>query len=644
MKYRSYLLFWVVLTMPLAVPKATGQTTAPDDLERSVTMMTKIGACWSPSFSPDGKRIAFVSDLNGVPQIWTVPTEGGWPNLVTALDDPVGGVTWSPDGAWLAFSLAPGGGMNRQVYIVRPDGTGLRRLTDGGKENNALGDWTYDGRALTMASNRRTAEAMDAYLVDPTVGKLQLISRNEGVGAFTDISRDHRHALLWRMLSRSDNNLFLVDLADGKETLVTPHQGPGSFDGVISPDGRSLYLSSNKDRDLLAFAEVKLGAHDQPGPIELVAVRDDAELDGFKINDQGSMAALIWNVAGRSKLSFLDLTTLKLAPGPELPAEIVGDLKFSKDGRLLAMLASGAAAPVDIWVLDLRTEHFHQVTHSPHAGVDLTSLVRPELEKFPAHDGLELSGWLYRPRGATGPGPIVLSFHGGPEAQEQPFFNSQYQALLSQGIGVFAPNVRGSAGFGKKFVNLDNGPLRVNAVRDIKSCVEYLVKAGVADPKRVGIMGGSYGGYMTVAGLTEYPELFAAGADYFGVVNFETFFAHTEPWMAAISTVEYGDPKTQAELLRQLSPIHKIDQVRAATIVLHGANDTNVPVVEAEQVVASLKKRGVPVEYILFPDEGHGFQKTANRIRADVAMVRWFAKYVGDNSTSHEPTQKGNSR
>jgi dipeptidyl aminopeptidase/acylaminoacyl peptidase len=191
-----------------------------------------------------------------------------------------------------------------------------------------------------------------------------------------------------------------------------------------------------------------------------------------------------------------------------------------------------------------------------------------------------------------------------------------------------APNVRGSAGFGKKFLELDNGELRVHAVEDIRACVDYLVAQGIADKKKIGIMGGSYGGYMTMAGLSEYPDQFAAGADLFGIFNFETFFKHSEPWMGAISKIEYGDPETQAELLRRLSPIHKADRIKAPTLVLHGANDTNVPVVEAEQVVATLKKRGVPVEYILFPDEGHGFRKIANRVRANVAVVRWFVKYL----------------
>jgi dipeptidyl aminopeptidase/acylaminoacyl peptidase len=260
--------------------------------------------------------------------------------------------------------------------------------------------------------------------------------------------------------------------------------------------------------------------------------------------------------------------------------------------------------------------------------VNLDSLVHPRLVRYKGEDGLPLSGWLWLPKQWNAPGPVVLSFHGGPEGEERPSFRSDYQALLMEGIAVFAPNVRGSSGFGKRFVNLDNGELRVNAVKDIKASTGYLVDDEIADRERLGIMGGSYGGYMTMAGLTEYPDLFKAGADLFGVVNFETFFANTEPWMAAISTIEYGDPTTQADMLRSLSPIYRVDRVKAATIVLHGANDTNVPVVEAEQVVNNLKQRGVPVEYVLFPDEGHGWRKVSNRIRSTVEITNWFVKYL----------------
>lgn len=607
----------------------SGDQSIQDGLETAVARMAKIGSCFSPSFSADAERIAFTSDLNGIPQVWIVATQGGWPELVTSLDDQIGSVSWSPDGAWLAFALAPGGGMNRQVYLIRPDGTGLKRLTDGGKENNWLGHWTHDGRALSIASNRRSAGAMDAYLVDVLSGELRLVAENNGIGSLTDISRDGRQGILYRMLNRSDSDLFLLNLETGREVLLTPHEGSGFFEvGYFSPDGQTVYLISNKDRELTAFAKVQISEDGQPGPVEVIAERDNAELESFRISEDGSTAALIWNVAGRSQLTFLDLATLATTDGPELPAEIVYGIDWSQDGRLLALNVSGSTSPWDIWVLDRESSRMWQVTHSPHAGVDPGSLVQPELVHFPAHDGLQLSGWLYQPPEFTKPGSIVLSFHGGPEGQERPYFDSTFQALLAQNIAVFAPNVRGSSGFGKTFVNLDNGALRVNAIKDIKACVDYVVQASIAEPGRIGIMGGSYGGYMTMAGLTEYPDIFAAGANLFGIVNFETFFSHTEPWMAAVSKIEYGDPDTETEMLRNLSPIHKIDRVKAPTIVLHGANDTNVPVVEAEQVVDSLKRRGVPVEYVFFPDEGHGFTKTPNRIRSTVAIVRWFVKHL----------------
>ena len=599
-----------------------------DDLTASVTRMARIGRCGSPTFSPDEKTLAFVCDMSGVPEVWTAPTEGGWPNLVTTLEDPVNSVEWSPSSKWLAISVAPGGGMNTQIYLVRPDGTELKRYTRGGKDNNWLAPWTHDGSALMMSSNVRDGAAMDSYLLSVPDGKMKLVAQNPGIGSLEDVSRDNRLALVSRMKSRGSNDVYLVDTVGSKEVNLTPHEGPGEFAGRFSNDSRTVYLASNKDRDLIAFAKEQLGPNHEAGAIQVIAARDDAELDDFEINDQGTQAVLIWNAAGRSELSFVDLRTLAMSPGPTLPTELAFSPKFSRDGKQLALVLNGAAAPSDVWVLDLASKQFRQVTHSPHAGVILESLVRPTLVHYTAHDGLALSGWLWLPKQWNPPGPVVLSFHGGPEGEELPSFRSDYQALLMEGIAVLAPNVRGSSGFGKRFVNLDNGELRVNAAKDIKSSADYLITNKIGDPRRLGIMGGSYGGYMTMAGLTEYPDLFKAGADLFGVVNFETFFANTEPWMAAISTVEYGDPKTQADMLRRLSPIHKVDQVKAATIVLHGANDTNVPVVEAEQVVNNLKQRGVPVEYVLFPDEGHGWRKVSNRIRSTVEITRWFVKYL----------------
>lgn len=616
--------------------KAQGQPPEKQNKEvaAAVARMARVGSANSPSFSPDGKWVSFISNMSGSPQVWIAPAEGGYPRMVTNGDDPVVGAEWSPASDWIAVDIAPGGGLNTQVYVVKPDGTGMRLLTKGGEDNNGLDVWTEDGKQIAIDSSRDDPASRDSFMVDLATGKVRLVAKNPGVGSIDGISHDGKRALLSRLRNRGDNNLYLLDLASGKDTLITKHEGIALFFGEIAPDGSAAYVGTNKDRDLMAFGRIKLAADGTPGPIEILAERADWELEGIRINKQGTLAALIWNVKGKSELSFYDLAQNKQMPGPRLPGEIAGGGAFSKDGSKLALVIAGAAQPTDIWIMDVKSKQFRQLTFSPHAGVDLAALVRPELVTFKSFDGLELSGWLYKPKSQSAPGPYVVSFHGGPEGQERAPFRSDYQALLGQGIGVFAPNVRGSSGFGKKFVNLDNGELRFNGIKDIKACVDYLVDNHIADAKKIGVMGGSYGGYMTMAAITEYPDLFAAGVDLFGIVNFMTFFEHTQPWMAAISTIEYGDPKTQKEMLDRLSPIYKLDRIKAATMVQHGANDTNVPVIEAEQIVKTLKERGVPVEYILFPDEGHGWRKIPNRIRSAVEMMRFFREHLGGSPQS----------
>ncbi|HEX6098873.1 MAG TPA: S9 family peptidase [Thermoanaerobaculia bacterium] len=598
-----------------------------DDLDRKVTMLGKMVFAGSPSFSPDGKRVAFITSISGSPQVWTVAATGGWPDQVTAFDDPVSNVKWSPDGEWLAVQVAPGGGLSEQIYLMRPDGAGSRMITEGGKTNNTLGAWTPDSKSLVIASNRRTPDAMDIWILDVASGARRMVAQNTGIGGVAEVSADGKYALLWRLVSRGDEDFYRVALDGSGEVHLTPHKPPATFaTGEFGATSDVVYLSGNPDRDREAFGRVVITGG-KAGPFEVLSERNDAELAGFILNDAVTTAVLNWNVAGRSELRILDLATKEQGILPLPPdADIAFLQEFARDGKRFATVFSGSKAPLDIWVIDIEANTRRQLTRSPHPGVDLAELVRPELVQYKAHDGLELSGWLYRPQNAKAPYPTVLSFHGGPEGQERPSLSSTYQALLANGIAVFAPNVRGSAGFGKKFVNLDNGKLRANAVRDIKSTADHLVAQNIAAPKRLGIMGGSYGGYMVMAGVTEWPDLFAAGANLFGVVNFETFFKHTEGWMAAISTKEYGDPATEADMLRALSPIHKVDRVKTPLIVLHGANDTNVPVVEAEQVVESLKRRNVPVEYVLFPDEGHGWRKTPNRVRSVVAITKFFGE------------------
>jgi dipeptidyl aminopeptidase/acylaminoacyl peptidase len=613
-----------MLGLLCACPPVQAATTDTDALSARVEAMARIGSASAPQYSPDGSQIAFITNLSGLPQLWLLPAEGGYPRQVTGHEDPVGGARWSPDGR-LAYAVSPGGGYNARLHLVDVDGTGSTLIAGDGSANVFAGDFADDGR-YHFRSNARSADSTDAWLFDPATGEGGIAVEVDGLGGIADL-RDGT-ALVWRLVTRGNNNLYLRDLASGEELLLTPHTGPAQVSGRFGAQADTIYLAHNLDRDDSVFARIGIGADGTPSAPETLAERAGSELDEFVLSRDRRQALLLWNVAGRSELEHINLDNGTRRPLPPAPAELVGRADFAPDGGSLVLALAGSTTPSDLWRLDLVTGDYERLTWSPHPGVDLARMVRPELHSFSGHDELPLTGWLYLPPGFESPGPVVLSFHGGPEGQERPAFRADYQALLAAGIAVFAPNIRGSSGFGKAFMQMDNHAGRRDANRDIKAAADFLVGAGIGQPGRLGIMGGSYGGYVVMVAMTDYPETFAAGANLFGIVNFETFFAHSTPWMGAISTGEYGDPTTQAELLRELSPIHKLDQVRSPLLVMHGANDTNVPVVEAEQVVERLRARGVEVEYVLFPDEGHGWRKQANRVRSTVELVRFFARHL----------------
>jgi dipeptidyl aminopeptidase/acylaminoacyl peptidase len=614
------------VSLPLALLLATAPALAADTpadaaLEARITAMGKVTSAGSAQYSPDGKQIAYISNVSGSPQAWVMPAAGGTPKQITTGSDPVSGLRWSPDGK-LAYAVSPGGGYNAQLFLTTADGTQVKRINQG-ESNTFPGDFTPDGR-YHFRSNARSAASTDTWMYDPATGTAKIAIEMEGLGGIDDVLGNR--AVVNRLVTRGNNNLWLEDLTTGRSMLLTPHLGAAQSTGVFGKDTNTLYLAHDIERDRSALARIDIAADGKTYQRTELAARDDAELDDFILNDARTQALLSWNVAGRNELELVDLATGERHPLPDAPAELVVSMDYSPDGKRVALALTGSAAPSEVWQLDLANEQYTRLTFSPAEGVDLAALVKPELRTFKAHDGLELSGWLYLPKDFKAPGPVVLSFHGGPEGQDRPAFRADYQALLASGIAVFAPNIRGSSGFGKKFMSLDNHAGRFDANKDIKAAADFLVAERIGAKGRLGIMGGSYGGYVVMVAVTDYPDLFAAGANLFGMVNFETFFAQSTPWMGAISTGEYGDPKTQLQLLRDLSPIHKLDRVNTPLLVMHGANDTNVPVVEAEQVVAALEKRNVPVKYVLFPDEGHGWRKQANRVTSTIELAKFFGR------------------
>ncbi|WP_440102111.1 S9 family peptidase [Streptosporangium sp. H16] len=400
----------------------------------------------------------------------------------------------------------------------------------------------------------------------------------------------------------------------GERPLLAGLTGTTDY-GILSPDGTTAYLLSDVGRDRAALVAVG-----EDGAGIVLAERPDAELDQFALSADGRIAVLVWNDSGRSELEVIETATGETRPLPPLPAEVVSSIRVSLDGSLAVLAAEGPGHPSHVLLCDLATGGYRRIAGSGR----IPGAADAELMRFQARDGMELTGWLYRVPGVPGPAPFVVYLHGGPESQERPTFNPLFQNLLAAGIGVLAPNIRGSSGFGRAFRNADNHALRFDAIDDVADCALELARAGLADPARIACMGRSYGGYLTLAALVTHPRLFRAGVDVCGMADFETFYERTEPWIAAAAVSEYGHPVADRELLRALSPLHSFDRLAAPLLIVHGARDTNVPLYEAEQALQAARAREVPCELLLFEDEGHEIRQIANRVTFVKNVVEWL--------------------
>ena len=559
---------------------------------------TEVSGSWSPALSPDGRHAAYVSDRSGVPKVWVQPVGSELTFLVDTGEAPVMAVQWSTGGGWLACQVAPGGAPRHEVWLVRPDGSELHQVAGFGSDTADNMRW-LPGRSLLAVTENLTR----ALVIDPVTGERREILSEELISLF-DVSPDFSRALI-RRGSRGARHIAVRCLETGAEEYVTSGE-----EAVFGPDG-SIWARSDAGEFpvLIRVADT--------GEVTVVAGSDTAEVESFALTADGRRVAVLWNVrGGTSRISLFPDNSEVPVPGL-----VASGPSWSTDGNTLTFTAEGPGQPHGTWVFT--DGGLSPVSVEPRSD----RAVVPTLEEFPAHDGTALTGWLFRPAGDE-PHPVVLWFHGGPEAQERPGHGALFQSLVDRGIAVFAANVRGSSGFGRTFVNADNGPLRYDAIRDVESCVRHLVDTGVADPARVGVMGRSYGGYLTLAALVTYPDLFAVGIDVCGMSNFATFYEHTEPWIAAAAVSKYGDPVTDADLLRDLSPMTRIDRLRTPLMVVHGENDSNVPVIEAEQVVDALRSRGIEHKYLLFRDEGHELLHRHSRAEYLQETVAWLTHHL----------------
>ncbi|MEU7947482.1 prolyl oligopeptidase family serine peptidase [Micromonospora taraxaci] len=576
---------------------------------------------FAPAPSPDGARVAYLSDRAGTPGIWIRQVGADDAVALPTGDDPVLAVSWSPDGQWLACVVAPGGAPRTEVWLLRPDGGGRHQVAGFGRHSATPAGWLASGAVLMVTE---TAERGAAVLIHADTGHRRVLAEGDLL-TLLDVTPDAHSALL-RRGPRNARWLELLDVATGERRRLLTDTGRGSTDqGWFGPGGTSVLARTDAYSELAALVRVDLARPDVT-PTRL-AWRPDAELEQATPSADGRRAALLWNTyGGRSEVSLLDLTS-GVQRAVAAPGEVLDDAVFASEGGLLCLTAQGPVQPREVWLVDPATGAPRPLR--PDSGVARTggSGVAPQLVDLRARDGLPLSGWLYRPAG-PGPWPTAISLHGGPEAQERPRYNPLFQALVAQGVAVFAPNVRGSSGFGRSFVTADNLAGRYGAIADVAACADHLIDSGVARPGQVGCLGRSYGGYLVLAVLVNFPGLFAAGVAECGISDFHTFFAGTEPWIAAAAVSKYGHPVRDADLLRDLSPMTHLDRLDVPVLLIHGANDTNVPAGESAQVAQALAARDAPYAHLVLTGEGHDFLARDNAEAARSATTAWLTRHL----------------
>jgi dipeptidyl aminopeptidase/acylaminoacyl peptidase len=592
---------------------------------------------YGPSFASDGSQLSFLTDITGVAEVWSVPVEmraptALWPTQLTFRGERVMSVAFSPVADVMLVTADVGGNERAQLYTLSGDGSSFTALTEQPGVIYTFGDWSPDGSRIVYSSNERNPYYFDVYERQMESGEVRQLLQHDSTNYALGYAPDGRSVLVTRVESNTRNCLLLVDCASGEARMLTPEMtgtGPALYVAPAwSADRAGLYLLSNRDRQFLSLAYLDLAT-------ERLTYLTDTSWDVSKLamTPNGSCMVTVTNEDGYAKLEIFNVVEgwekRQALRGPKLPNGVVNDLTWSRDGKRLAITYMCADDAPDIYVWDAEEGIVWRATCSSLGGIPRTTFANPSLIHYPTFDGREIPAFLYLPEGEQRNLPVVINVHGGPESQALPIFNAVNQYLVGCGYGVLAPNVRGSTGYGYEYQSLDDVRLRMDSVKDLQYAVFWLQKSGIADARRIAIMGGSYGGFMVLAAVTTYPDLWAAAVDIVGIANFVTFLEHTGPWRRKNREAEYGSLEHDREFLEQISPIRSVERITVPMFVVHGANDPRVPVGEAEQIVAALRERKVPVEYLRFDDEGHGLFKRANRLVAYPAIARFLDKYLG---------------
>jgi dipeptidyl aminopeptidase/acylaminoacyl peptidase len=625
-----YLAAIAALALPLApvlaqekpavptVPKpaaliADGMPAVPAELAAETRPYMEFRTAGFVGWHPIERRMMIATRFANTAQLHLVAQPMGMRKQVSFEAEPVGNGSWAPKtGDVFVTQKDIGGNEFFQIHTLK-DGK-LTMLTDG-KSRNGLSAWSDDGELIAYSSTKRNGTDTDLYVMNPRdPSTARMVAEVKGGGwSLAAFAPDKKSAVVGSYVSVTNTDLYMLDLASGVMTPIGDPKKDIAYGGAqFAPDGR-LWVTSDEGTDFqrLGTLDTKTGKFTPRGPKEYW------DVDTFDIAPDGSFIAYVTNEAGMAKLKLLDPKTDQVRTVDSLPAGIIGGLEISEWGEIGITFTSARSA-ADAYSVDPKTMAVTRWTESETGGLDVTKNSEPELVKIKSFDGLEVSGFLYRPDPAKFPGkrPMIMNVHGGPEGQSRPGFLGRNNYLLNeQGVAIFFPNVRGSTGYGKTFVSLDNGPFkREDSVKDMGAFLDALAKDPALDAGSFGLTGGSYGGYMCYAAAVQFKTKLRATNCIVAISNFVTFLENTQSYRRDLRRVEYGDerdPKQRAKLI-EISPLTRVGEIEKPMMVVTGANDPRVPQSEADQIVKAIRERGATAWHLVGTNEGHGFAKKEN--------------------------------
>jgi dipeptidyl aminopeptidase/acylaminoacyl peptidase len=606
-----------------------GVPSIPDALRADVGRYLEFRGAGFEGWHPKRREMLITTRFADTAQLHYVKMPGGARRQLTFFKEPVAGGAIQPvDGDYILFSQDTGGGEFYQLHRFDFADGRVTRLTDG-KSRNTGGRFARSGKWIAYASTRRTGRDNDIYLMnprDPASNRL-LLKVNGGGWGVANWSHDESRLLIYEYVSINESYLHLADTVTGELAAVTPRGGEKVAYGAaaFARDGKAIYVTTDKGGEFQRLVKIDLATKKET----VLTAHINWDVDEFELSPDGNTIALITNEDGVGVLRLMDARSGKELKAPKLPTGIVAGLDWHENGVDLAFNLTSARSPYDVYSVNVKTGKVERWTESETGGLDVSQFSEPELVRLKSFDGLAVSGFLYRPDAKKFPGrrPVILNIHGGPEGQSRPGFQSRNNYYLNElGVAIFYPNVRGSAGYGKTFLTLDNGFKREDSVRDIKAFIDWIQLDARLDGGRIAVMGGSYGGYMTLACMVHYSDLLRCGVDVVGISNFVTFLNNTEAYRRDLRRAEYGDerdPKMR-EFMERIAPANNVDKLKKPLFVVQGANDPRVPLSEAEQMVKAIREKGGQVWYLMAKDEGHGFAKKGNADFQFLSTIQFF--------------------